>query len=261
MTAFVLVHGSGAGGWAWDPVRPLLEAEGHAVHTPSLPGMTDGRTTLADHVEALAGAIAGAPLERVQLVGHSYGGMPVTGAAELVPERIARLVYLDAFVSEDGQSAFDTRPDLEAALRPKAAGGLFPPLDPWFAGVDTEAQAQRLRTRMTATPLRVCADRIELCNPLARRIPRTYISCTRSGFAGTAARVRAAGWDCHELETGHMAMETAPAAVARAAARHRRPRRRGAPRRRLRRATPRSGPCRSRPRSRSRCCPGSAAGP
>ena len=212
MPAFVLVHGSGAGGWAWDLVRPALEAEGHVVHTPSLPGMTDARTTLADHVDALVETISA--LERIQLVGHSYGGMPITGAAERVPERIARLVYLDAFVPEDGQSAFDTRPDLEAALRPRAVDGLLPPLDPSFLGVDTEAHAERLRTRMTTTPVRLCADRLALRNPEAKRIPRSYISCTRSGFAATAARARAAGWDFHELQAGHMAMETVPTAVA-----------------------------------------------
>ena len=67
---------------------------------------------------------------------------------------------------------------------------------------------------MTTTPLRVCADRLELRNPEARRIPRSYISCTRSGFAETAARARAAEWDVRELDAGHMAMETIPTAVA-----------------------------------------------
>ena len=61
---------------------------------------------------------------------------------------------LDAFVPADGSSAFDTRPDLGAALRPKAQGGLIPPLDPWFAAVQTEEQAQRLGALLTTTPLR-----------------------------------------------------------------------------------------------------------
>ena len=71
-----------------------------------------------------------------------------------------------------------------------------------------------LRERLTTTPLRVCEDPVQLRHAGARRIPRSYIACTRSGFGQTAARARAAGWDCHELATGHMAMETAPAPVA-----------------------------------------------
>ena len=194
-------------------MRPALEAAGHVVHAPSLPGMTDARTTLRDHVGAVVEAIERAGGDRVVMVGHSYGGMPITGAADRVPGRIARLVYLDAFVPEAGQSAFDTRPDLAAALRARAIDGLIPAFDPWFAGVETEEQAAYLRERLTTTPLRVCEDPVELRNSGARRIPRSYISCTRSGFGQTAARARAAGWDCHELATGHMAMETAPAAV------------------------------------------------
>jgi SAM-dependent methyltransferase/pimeloyl-ACP methyl ester carboxylesterase len=211
---FVLVHGSGGGAWAWDQVQPLLEQEGHRVVCPSLPGMDDPATALEDHVAHVAQTVVNGDLTGVHLVGHSYGGMPITGAAERVPERIARLVYLDAFAPRDGQSAFDTRPDLDSALRPGAQGGLLPPLDPWFAGVDTEEQAQRLRRLLTTTPLRVLTDRIELRNPAARRIPRSFVFCTRSGFAEIAGRARAAGWDYHELEAGHMAMEVAPRAVA-----------------------------------------------
>lgn len=167
----MLVHGSGGGAWAWDGVRPLLEQAGHRVRCPSLSGMGDAETSLEDHVGDVVRTITRDDLNRVQLVGHSYGGMPITGAAEHVPERLARLVYLDAFVPEDGSSAFDTRPDLDAALRSKAQGGLIPPLDPWFAGVETEEQGQRLGRLLTTTPLRACTDRIELRNPKAHQIP------------------------------------------------------------------------------------------
>lgn len=195
-------------------MRPRLEQEGHLVACPSLPGMDDPATTLEDHAAHVAQTVLSSDLTGIHLVGHSYGGMPITGAAERVPERIGRLVYLDAFAPQDGQSAFDTRPDLDSALRPRAQDGLIPPLDPWFAGVDTEEQAERLRRLLTTTPLQVLTDRIELRNPAARSVPRTYVSCTKSGFAQTAARARAAGWDYHELEAGHMVMEVAPQAVA-----------------------------------------------
>lgn len=80
--------------------------------------------------------------------------------------------------------------------------------------METEEQAERLRQLLTTTPLRVCSDRIELRNAKAREVPRTYVSRTKSGFAQTAARARAAGWDYHELDTGHMALDVAPRDVA-----------------------------------------------
>lgn len=78
---FVLIHGSGGGAWAWDGVRPLLEQAGHRVHCPSLAGMGEAETTLEDHVDDVARTITGSDLSSVELVGHSYGGMPITGAA------------------------------------------------------------------------------------------------------------------------------------------------------------------------------------
>ena len=101
---FVLVHGSGGGAWSWVGVQQLLEQEGHRVHAPSLSGMSDPETSLTDHVDDVVRVIRDEGLAEVQLVGHSYSGMPITGAAGRVPDRIARLVYLDAFAPEDGPS-------------------------------------------------------------------------------------------------------------------------------------------------------------
>lgn len=211
---FVLVHGSGGGAWSWDPVAPILERAGHEVLAPTLPGMDHPRTTLADHVRAVVDLLEERDLRDVVLVGHSYGGMPITGAAEHVPARLRRLVYLDAFVPEDGQCAFDTRPDLAATLGASAVAGLVPPIDPRFAGIETEEQAQMLRARLTTTPLRVLTDPISLDDRRAAGVPRTFIFCTRSGFGGIAARARGLGWDYRELDTPHMAQLTAPEELA-----------------------------------------------
>ncbi len=211
---FVLVHGSGAGGWCWDALAPLLRARGHEVHAPSLSGLEDPATGLERHVEDVVAVLEEHDLRGVQLVGHSYGGMPITGAAERVPERLARLVYLDASVPRDGECMLDTRPDLRDSLAAQASGGLIPPLDPWFAGVETEEQARLLRERLTTTPLRCYEDRLSLKSAAAARIPRSFIWCTRSGYGPTAARARAEGWDVHQLDAPHMAMLTAPEEVA-----------------------------------------------
>ena len=108
MGRFVLVHGAWSGGWVWERVTPLLEEEGHTVDAVDLPGhganpAAPGEMTLeaysrhvADRVEAAGGPVV--------LVGHSMGGMSITGAAELVPDRIETLVYVTAFLPNDGQS-------------------------------------------------------------------------------------------------------------------------------------------------------------
>ena len=110
---FVLVHGYWDGGWAWSQMAPLLRMAGHDVYTPTLTGsgervhLRHPDVTLDTHVQDIVNMLRYEDLRRVILVGWSYGGMVITGVAEHVPERLAHLVYLDAFVPQDGQSAAD----------------------------------------------------------------------------------------------------------------------------------------------------------
>ena len=114
MGTFVLVHGAWGGGWAWRPtVGALLREAGHEVFTPTLTGLGE-RAHLASpdidletHINDIVGVIEYENLHDVVLMGHSYGGMAITGVADRVPERLAHLVYVDAFVPEDGQSLAD----------------------------------------------------------------------------------------------------------------------------------------------------------
>lgn len=107
---YVLVHGAWGGGWAWKEVQRLLEAEGHTVYRPTLTGhgervhLSDPNIDLSLHIQDVVNLIKWEELEDVILLGHSYGGMVVTGVADQVPERIRRLVYVDAIVPEDGES-------------------------------------------------------------------------------------------------------------------------------------------------------------
>ncbi|WNV85564.1 alpha/beta fold hydrolase [Umezawaea sp. Da 62-37] len=118
MTTFVLVHGSWAGGWNWARLRPLLEEHGHRVLSPTLTGLGDRGHLggpgigLSTHIEDITRLLVWEDLDDVVLVGHSYGGMVVTGVSGRVPERLAHLVYIDAFRPEPGQSAFDVLPVL-----------------------------------------------------------------------------------------------------------------------------------------------------
>ncbi|GAA0239155.1 alpha/beta hydrolase [Cryptosporangium japonicum] len=199
MTTYVLVHGSWSGGWSWEHVRPLLEAAGHRVLAPSLTGLADrGHLAgpdigLSTHIADITRLLQWEDLDDVVLVGHSYGGMVVTGVAGTVPERLAHLVYLDAFRPEAGQSAFDVLPVLE---------GLFgepPPEHPWgwpmidvgVLGITDPGEVAALTDR--ATPMPVLTHREKL--PASRHtVPTTYVQGAASPlFDATAAAAAAAG--------------------------------------------------------------------
>ena len=110
MATFVLVHGAWHGGWCWSRVAAQLRAQGHEVFTPTLTGLGE-RVHLAGpeidldtHIQDVTGLLEAEELSDVVLCGHSYGGFVITGVAEKAVERIGALVYLDAFLPEDGQS-------------------------------------------------------------------------------------------------------------------------------------------------------------
>jgi pimeloyl-ACP methyl ester carboxylesterase len=113
MSTFVLVHGAWGGAHNWRKVRPLLRQAGHEVFSPSLTGQGERvhlarpEVNLSTHVQDVVNAIWHEDLTDIVLVGHSYGGMVVTGVAEQMPERIQHLVFLDAFQPADGQSLYD----------------------------------------------------------------------------------------------------------------------------------------------------------
>src|SRR5215218_3749420 len=127
MATFVIVHGAWSGGHAWRWLRPLLRAAGHQVFTPALTGLgershlANAQIDLDTHVLDVVGVLEYEDLLQVVLVGHSYGGMVITGVADRVPERLAQLVYLDAEVPMDGQSEFDLLPPEERAVYEDAA--------------------------------------------------------------------------------------------------------------------------------------------
>src|SRR5260221_10451578 len=122
---FVLAHGSWHGGWCWKRVADRLRAKGHDVYTPSYTGMGDRvhllnkEITIDTFVEDIEQVIQSEELTEVVLVGHSFGGVPISGVADRIPNRIARLVYLDAVVIESGRSAFSYYPPAGGGARIK----------------------------------------------------------------------------------------------------------------------------------------------
>ena len=124
--AYVLVHGVWGGGWTWTAVAERLRSQGHRVFTPTQTGLGERKhllsrdTTLDTFVEDVANVLDVEDLRDVILVGHSFGGVPITGVADRMPERVRHLVYLDAVILQDGQSFLGTLPP-EAAARLRAA--------------------------------------------------------------------------------------------------------------------------------------------
>lgn len=226
MAIFVLVHGSFHGGWCWRRVEPLLREGGHHTYAPTLSGMGERYhllhpdIALAAHVADVVECVFREDLREITLVGHSYGGMVITGAAAVLTERVTGLIYLDACVPQDGQSVFDCMPEIrefcEAAARERGDGWLIPAPDPSYWGVTDATDEAWLRQRLTPVPLATYQEPVRAPAERLQGIPRSYIRLTGgTAFAATAAAIRQTpGWEYREIEAGHEAMVTHPGAVA-----------------------------------------------
>lgn len=227
MATFVLVHGAWHGGWCWRTLAPLLRAAGHNVLTPTLTGLGE-RAHLAGpavdlelHVRDVLAVLEVEDLREVVLVGHSYGGIVATVVADRAPERLARLIYLDAPVPRDGQSGLDLiTPTQVADFQARVAAGdgwRFPPNSPAALGLDDPADAAWAGQRLTPQPLATFSQPVRLTGAGAS-VARAYIFCAPprpgSRLAEFAAEARAAGWAYAEITAGHDAMISAPAALA-----------------------------------------------
>jgi pimeloyl-ACP methyl ester carboxylesterase len=218
MATFVIVHGAFGGGWEWREVARLLQAEGHEVVRPTLTGLgarshlATATVDLEAHVEDVVQHLEFDDLRDVVLVGHSYGGMVVTGAADRVPERIERIVYVDAFVPQDGESVFDLAgPEVTGFLRGSAVDGLVPPPG------DTPAQYPAWYVERSRPHPLACFEKPIRLEGRGEAIPRSYVKCLQSDVPldRSVARAREAGWAMAEIDTHHDPQVADPAEVAR----------------------------------------------
>ncbi|HEX6339587.1 alpha/beta fold hydrolase [Umezawaea sp.] len=226
MTTYVLVHGAWHSGRAWDRVVPLLESAGHRVYAPSLTGYGDKAHLLGPevgldtHVDDVVGLITGEDLTDVVLVGHSYAGLVVSSAANRVPDRIGRLVYLDAMVPEHGETAADVMPMsrflIDLALGSES-GWRVPPLpetpDGLFGVTDPDDLAW-LRSMLSDQPVLCLQQPVHLDDPAVAAIPRAHVHCTVGRPEGFEHRPVPAGEEVYELATGHDCMITTPGELA-----------------------------------------------
>ncbi len=230
MACFVLVHGGGHGGWCYAKVAALLRAAGHDVYTPTLTGLGERKhlltvdTDLSTHVADIVNTLVYEDLRDVLLVGHSYGGMVITGVADRAPERIRELVYLDAAHPRDGESLVDTAPQAMAFARASAriVDGIelaMWPTEEMIAamGCHDPADVALLRARMMPHPWKAFEERLRFVNgEAAARLPRTNVNCSAS-LQHSSPDDRARQCDGHrnvEIDTGHDLMITEPRRVA-----------------------------------------------
>lgn len=229
VATYVLVHGGGHGGWCYQPLARLLRAGGHEVYAPSLTGLGDRAHLLSadvdldTHITDVVNLLEYEDLTDVIIVGHSYGGMVITGVADRATERVGHRVYLDAAYPKNGQSLHDhAEPSIGAA---RQAGRIVDGIElvllpdqvkPEFYGVTDPDQIAWARTRLTAQPWKCFEQKLILTNESAMRaIPESHIICTatkpgrdmKALIAASKGRV----WD---IDTGHDLMLTEPKWVA-----------------------------------------------
>ena len=224
---YVLVHGAWHTGQCWARVVPRLAGSARPVFTPTLTGYGETRHLLSPdvglgtHTADVVRLLAEEDLRDVVLVGHSYAGLVISAVANQVPERIARLVYLDAMVPADGENAFDVMPASRGML---GTGWRVPPLPELPApfglfGVTDPADIAWVRTMLSDQPVRCLEERVVLDHPAFAAIPRTHIHCTvkPDGFDRRpvpAVQPNGEPADVRELAAGHDCMITAPAQLA-----------------------------------------------
>ena len=221
--AIIVLAGAWSAAWAWKKVRPLMMAAGHQFFTPSYTGLGE-RAHLASplndletHIQDLLGVLKFEDLREVVLIGHSYGGMVATGVADRARDRIAQLIYLDAFVPTNGQALIDLLPsDERQRLLDSAKTGDGWRVAPNPIPPDTSPEDLRWITNFRMPQSIKCFEQpLQLQAEL--NLPRAYIHCTRYAdkkpFAQFASRANSeAGWRAFELGASHSPNVTAPAA-------------------------------------------------
>ncbi len=220
---FVLLHGAWHGGWCWSGVADLLRNRGHRVTTPTQTGLGERQhlmskdITVATFIDDLVNHILAEDLSDITLVGHSFGGLAVSGAAERIPERIAEVVYLDCTMVRGGECLAD---QLSAeAMRDRiaaagATGGVSVPPPPVSVfGITDPDVAARTQARLTPQPLKVMITALPITGLPGNGLPTRYIRCANPAYH---TRERVEGWCAEfgfaleEVDAGHDVMITAP---------------------------------------------------
>ena len=207
----LFVHGAWGGGWEYAKVDSILRTKGNIVFHPTLTGLgervhlANQEINLSTHITDIVNVIKFENLHDVILVGHSYGGMVISGVAEQVPDRIKQLIYLDAFVPNDGESikTINGGTTWDEVIVPNTKDGfiLYP------------SGSKPTPPTDVPHPLKTTTEPIKISNPLVKQIPTSYILMTKDGKAGFeqyASRAKARNWQIITFEGGHYPMRDQP---------------------------------------------------
>jgi pimeloyl-ACP methyl ester carboxylesterase len=209
---YVIVHGAWGGSWDWQTVDSMLTARGHHVHRISLTGLGDrshlssSNIGLDTHISDVANHLTWENLRDVVLIGHSYGGMVITGAADRVPERVRRLVYIDAMLPDSGESVMSIMNNaFVKTVRANVKDGMIQP--GWN-------KPDEPLPRDVAQSLKTFTDTLHI-GERAARIPGTYILTYQPAaepdlFQAFADRAKARGWTVHRMRANHVPQRSAP---------------------------------------------------
>jgi len=218
-STIVIVHGAWGGGWAFREVEQLLRDFGYQVYRPTLTGLGERfhlatpEVNLETHITDIINVLEFEELEDVVLVGHSYGGMVVTGVADRVSDRIRHLVYLDAFVPLDGESVADLAEEFMSRLEASGATAGSDFVKPVWVEPGSPPPTD------VPHPLKTLTDPIQLGGPPGHDIPTSYIITRDSpgaadSFDPSLARAREFGWTIYELVADHNPQWSRPGELA-----------------------------------------------
>lgn len=235
MMTFLLVHGAWHGGWCWKKIVPLLRKTGSEVLTPTLSGLGD-RSHLTQqldpsaidldlHIRDIVQVIEYEDLEQVVLVGHAYAGMVITGVAEICPERLAHLVYLNGVIPANGESMANQLAAVRGAefaawvagVIERGEGFLPAPTKTEIRsrwGISDPDDLEWMSHHVTPQPVAAMASPVRISNPDAAAVPRSFICGAEAGFQVVANRVEEAGWAVYHVDSGHDTMVTHPRELA-----------------------------------------------
>ena len=228
---FLMIHGSWHCGWAWQGVMGHLAEKGHVTHAPTLPGhgplATRHGISHQDCVGAVIAYIQKRCLEDITLVGHSFGGTVVQKVAEALPDRITRMVFVDALIVEDGHCVFDVLPPEYAALfnelaRASSDNSMLIPWEIWrdsFIQDAPEPMARSLWEQLSPEPNQVNLDRLDLKRFYSLSTPSSFIYCRHDralppGYFHPRMSSRLGEYKLLEMDGSHEVMFTRPAELA-----------------------------------------------
>jgi len=219
----LVCHGAWFGGWAWKKMHPLARAAGYRLVTPTYTGLGEREhfanpsIDLETHIQDVLNVIKYDDLSDIILLGHSYGGMVATGVVDRAPDRIAQLIYVDAFVPRDGESMLDINEPLRGRVREAANSGEGWRMPPMRLPPDTSpADTAWCDARLVDMPIKCVETKLKLQHG-EPSLPRSYIYCTRTPYGVFDAFARRAksepGWRHFEIDASHSPNVTAPEAL------------------------------------------------